>query len=403
MASVDAPTVHSPSASDYSEEQSADEEAPVDPFETHPLGDLFRKLLDIEQGQGRPIHIVQLGDSEIASDAVTMTTRKLAADRFGDGGPGFVLAMKPWPSYSRSGVLHEMPEQFEVVSFPRAQASDGRYGPGGVGFDGSEAGGTSLFLRSELRGKPCEVGFIYLQQIGGGQFRLSADGKTYAHGLSHGPKGTAKHTHHFEQCPKRLKFHWGGNGQFRAFGWQIHGQSPGVSWTSLGVNGARMTALRNYRGTDLVDSLAVLSPDILIMSFGLNIAAYPRGPNRKYSSQIEEVISNLRSGLPDVPCLVLGPYPVATKLGGRWEASPTVPRVGDAQREVAEKYGCVFVDRYARLGGDAAVEEWRTSNPKMLSADNVHLTRLGSERMGQFLFRLVTGEYDRLKGSASAL
>ena len=326
-----------------------------------------------------------------------MTTRRLAADRFGDGGPGFVLAMKPWPSYSRTGVLHEKPEQFEVVSFPRAQAEDGRYGPGGVGFDGSEAGGTSLFLRSELRGKPCEVGFIYLQQIGGGHFRLSADGKTYARPSSHGAKGTAKHTHRFDACPKRLKFHWSGRGQFRAFGWQIHGASPGVSWTSLGVNGARMTALRNYRGTDLVDSLAVLAPDVLILSFGLNIAAYPKGPNRKYGSQIEEVISNLRSGLPDVPCLVLGPYPVATKLRGRWEASPSVPLVGNAQRAVAEKYGCIFVDRYARLGGDSAVTEWRTSDPRMLSGDNVHLTRLGSEN-GTVVFQLVT-EYDRPKAT----
>ena len=194
---------------------------PRDPFAGHPLAGLFRKLLDVEHGNGEPIHIVHLGDSEIASDAVTMTTRRLAADRFGDGGPGFVLAMKPWPSYSRSGVLHEKPEQFEVVSFPRAQADDGRYGPGGVGFDGSEAGGTSLFLRSELRGKPCEVGFIYLQQIGGGHFRLSADGKTYARPSSHGAKGTAKHTHRFDACPKRLKFHWSGRGQFRAFGWQF--------------------------------------------------------------------------------------------------------------------------------------------------------------------------------------
>ena len=105
-----------------------------------------------------------------------------------------------------------------------------------------------------------------------------------------------------------------------------------------------MTALRNYRGTDLVDSLSVLSPDILILSFGLNIAAFPKGPNRRYSTQIEEVISELRSGMPDVPCLVLGPYPVATKLKGRWKASPSVPLVGQAQRACAHSPCACLLD-----------------------------------------------------------
>ena len=71
------------------------------------LSNFAQRLYGVRNGQGRPIHVVQIGDSEIASDAVTMTARALAAKDFGDGGPGFFLAMKPWPSYGRSGILPE--------------------------------------------------------------------------------------------------------------------------------------------------------------------------------------------------------------------------------------------------------------------------------------------------------
>ena len=46
------------------------------------LSNFAQRLDGVRNGQGRPIHVVQIGDSEVASDAVTMTARALAAKDF---------------------------------------------------------------------------------------------------------------------------------------------------------------------------------------------------------------------------------------------------------------------------------------------------------------------------------
>ena len=94
------------------------------------------------------------------------------------------------------------------------------------------------------------------------------------------------------------------------------------------------------------------------------------------------------------------PYPVATKIKGNWELSPTVAKVIAAQAKAARKNGCAFIDRFQELGGREALKAWRGKRPRLLSGDNVHLTREGSKRMGEFVFALLTGEYDRLQGRA---
>ena len=372
------------------------------PFHGHALERLYRGLFRIEKGRGPPVHVVQLGDSEIASDAVTMTIRSLFAARFSDGGPGFVLAMRPWPSYSRTGITHDDPDGFSVRSYPRKQARNKRYGPGGVGFDATEGKGASIALRTSLVGQPCRIRFLYLQQPKSREFRLVANGKTYLSGTSEGPFKSAGVSHDFERCPKRLGFRTRGYSRFRAFGWQIHARNGGVSWSSLGVNGARFSHLTHYADGALPETLKSLSPDAIVFSFGLNVTAHAIGPNKRYPGRVATVLSMIRRALPTVPCMVLGPYAVATKIKDKWTLSPTVEKVIHAQRRAADASGCVFVDRFEELGGAPVLDGWRRKTPRILSGDNVHLTREGARRMGHFVFNRLTQTFDRLRPKKQA-
>jgi hypothetical protein len=349
-----------------------------------------------KRGDGPPVHVVQLGDSEIASDAVTMTIRDLFSKAFSDGGPGFVLAMRPWPSYSRAGLGHADPEGFKVRSYPRKQSKDKRYGPGGVGFDAIAGRGAAISLRTAIVGTPCRVNFLYLQQPKGRQFKLLADGSTFRTGQSAGPLETTQVETSFERCPKRLAFRTRGTGRFRVFGWRIHSQKSGMSWSSLGVNGARLSHLAHYADGALIHALKLLEPDAVVFSYGLNVTAHSIGPNRRYPGRVKTLLSTVRTAMSTVPCIVLGPYAVATKIKDRWVLSPTLAKVIHAQRSAADENGCLFIDRFKELGGAAALNIWRRKTPKMLSGDNVHLTREGARRMGHFVFNRLMVAFDRL-------
>ena len=122
-------------------------------------------------------------------------------------------------------------------------------------------------------------------------------------------------------------------------------------------------------------ALEVIEPDLLIFGFGLNVTSYPVGPNPNYEARMDKAFSQVKPLLEKVPCLIVGPYPVAAKVGTRLQLSPTVSKVLEIQQRVRQKYGCTFLDRFERFGGASALEKWRRGQPRMLSTDNTHLTR----------------------------
>ena len=169
-----------------------------------------------------------------------------------------------------------------------------------------------------------------------------------------------------------------------------------MSWSSLGVNGARLSHLAHYADGALIHALKLLEPDAVVFSYGLNVTAHSIGPNRRYPGRVKTLLSTVRTGMSTVPCIVLGPYAVATKIKDRWVLSPTLAKVIHAQRSAAHENGCLFIDRFKELGGAAALNIWRRKTPKMLSGDNVHLTREGARRMGHFVFNRLMVAFDRL-------
>jgi len=48
--------------------------------------------------------ILHYGDSHVAADILTGALREYFQRDFGDAGPGFILAGRPWPWYRRSGI-----------------------------------------------------------------------------------------------------------------------------------------------------------------------------------------------------------------------------------------------------------------------------------------------------------
>lgn len=133
---------------------------------------LFR--LESRQGEGEPVRVLQFGDSHTASDDWVAEMRTRFQQRFGDGGPGFTAAGRPFPGYRRYDSKGAMSRGWKAVGL-LAREGDGLYGLGGVALETQREGET---VTLEAGGSVVE--FFYLKQPGGGRLALEDQETTLA-------------------------------------------------------------------------------------------------------------------------------------------------------------------------------------------------------------------------------
>ena len=355
-------------------------EATPDPGSWASLIERFREL---RAGGRDKIRVVHLGDSEIIGDGTSNAIRQRLTERFGWGGLGFGAPMRPVPYYQLSHWSHQDADGVEIEAYPLGEVGRGRYGPGGVAFR-ARAGTVASVTLDHPRTGGCRLRFFYDPVADGGRIDLSADGEPLESldgALAPGATpAIARYEATRSPCPRKLGLRTQG-GYTRLYGWSVEYDSPGVVYATLGVVGAQLRHLRHYQPAHLVESLAALEPDLVVLAFGLNLASMSVPPPPSYEAEIGEVLRNLRKGLPGAACLVVGPYPVGRAEGSHPEAR-NAARVAEAQRRVAEAVGCMHLDRFALAGGATTAARWRATTPRILSGDYRHLTHHGAERMG---------------------
>jgi len=343
---------------------------------------LEAKLAQRASGEDAVVRVVHIGDSEIANDLVARTLRRHFVERYGDAGPGFVLALAPWTWYARDGFTSEQPDAFSSHSVALTRKGDGNFGPGGVAFD-ARSNKAQAMLSMDPQGHPtCEAALLYGIQPDGAELELFADGKSLERISSAGEEvKVGRKELHLDPCPKKLSVRAHGTPS-RLFGWTVEWGKPGVTWSSLGVVGASSIHYLRYGAGRIGDGLAALKPDLLVVSHGLNVANRPAPPPQEERQGLERILAELKAAAPNAACLVMSPYPIAYADGDQINPSPATALLAKMQREVAKEQGCAFLDRQAMEGGPKMALRWLNTKPRILSGDYVHLTNSGSEKVG---------------------
>ncbi len=71
------------------------QQTPIEMSQKHVLDD-FHRGLDRAKAKKGKVRILQFGASHTAADLWTGHFRKLMQNRFGDGGLGFIMPVRPW-------------------------------------------------------------------------------------------------------------------------------------------------------------------------------------------------------------------------------------------------------------------------------------------------------------------
>ncbi len=144
--------------------------------------------------------------------------------------------------------------------------------------------------------------------------------------------------------------------------------------------------------------LSLLSPDIIVLQYGLNVVKNVRDDYSYYQRGIERQITLLRDISPRSAILLMSLTDMAGSDSSVIASFPNIHKIRDAQRSAAESAGAAFWDTFEAMGGENSIVGWVDLNPPLAQKDYTHLTYAGSDSLATLLLSDMT----RIAGSHSA-
>jgi len=347
------------------------------------LDHFYAALRDlIQQKRDRPVRIVHYGDSPTTADLITGDARELLQQRFGDGGPGFILIAKPWAWYGHHGV--DVSGKGWKIDTAVGSMHEGTYGLGGAIFTGPPGATSTIHLDA---GHSTSIELEYLQQPGAGSLEVEADGTPVGTVNTSGDaKKLAAATLALPPGTKQVQLRVAG-AQVQIFGVAFGRGTGGLTYDSIGLNGASTTVMsRAFNPENFSAALQHRDPDLVIVNYGTNESSFPAYVDKQYEVELRRAIARVRAALPNASILIMSPMDRGTKgSGDSIVTMPAIPRLVAIQQRVAAELGCGFFDTYDAMGGDGTMAQWYNGHPRMVAADLIHPTPQGARIVAQSL------------------
>ncbi len=341
--------------------------------------------------------IAHYGDSLIVGDLITRPIRRLFQKRYGDAGPGFVLAGRPWDWYRREGVRLGASNGWRTYRSISGGPRDHFYGFGGSTFVTRQAHQRVWVETTKVGGRSVKASSIeihYLAQPEGGDLAVIVDDE---HVLTLSTKRdetvSAFHTLRVPDGPHKVVLRTEGGGMVRLFGVALEREGPGVVYDALGINGACTTVMGRMNNSHLREQLSHRRPDLIVLTFGANESNRP-GLVDRYRQSVLPAVRQLRRASQGTSCLIMAPMDRASRDdGGRAESNDLIPRIIEAQREIAAEVGCAYFDTFGGMGGEGSMRRWASAG--LAGGDLVHPSPRGAELIGQGLFDALERAFQR--------
>jgi lysophospholipase L1-like esterase len=334
----------------------------------------YFNALDHAKEAGKPVHVLQFGDSHTAADDWVNAMRIAAQSIYGNGGPGFIHAGHPYLGYRRFDASGSNSTGWKTDGNKSHQA-DPDQGLAHISISTSLPNQT---VRLAASGET--LGLFYMTQPGGGQFELTIDDEktvvsTDASATEPGPgyfsQQLAPGQH--EILLRTLNF-----APVRLFGWTLD-NSTGITFETLGINGALANKILDSGESIWAAEVAERAPALVILAYGTNEANSGLWTPDQYRSDLKEIITRIRRAAPNASILMVGPPD-----SGRTRPLAHLSEVIDVQREIAKQQNVAFWDWRMHMGGPRAVTQWVLAG--LGQGDYIHLTGEGYRRIGNLLF-----------------
>lgn len=360
------------------------------------LAHFYDALAALERGERtEPVRIAAFGDSNLTMDFTTGAIRRRLQERFGDGGHGFVAAVKPWSHYQHRDVRHGAVSGYRAFSITTHPTGDGMYGLGGIVAENQWQGARTFFQTAEA---PAPVGrevarfdVFYLERRYGGTFDLLVDGARQTTVDTRGAPGLGHARVDVPLGPHRLDVVASSPEAVRVLGAAMETGKPGVVIDSFGVGALNTTTLTLVERSHAIEMMRARGYELIVLMTGANdLFVLDRVPEA-----MRELAARFREALPEVSILVVTPAD-----RGRKRSFPLTLKVVAQRPALARENGAAFWDLWRAMGGEGAMS--RFVRDDMADPDAIHLNARGADRIAEAFVEAFDADYERHRARAAA-
>ncbi|WP_319531186.1 GDSL-type esterase/lipase family protein [uncultured Cohaesibacter sp.] len=338
------------------------------------------KMAALRAGQSnRPIRILHIGDSHIASDSFTSGIRSRLQKIYGDAGRGAVIPAKAYKWAHADGLSLTAGNGWS--SSNSLKTKGGPYGLSGVRV-ATSASGAKMTLTS--KGGAFDWGEVTLY-VGPNQGSATISTEAGSKTVSANAAKAGSKTVRIEGRSNTLTVTHAGGGKTTVLNWASGKNKPGVQYVNFGIAGATVNVTDRWSDNLLANDIKRINPDLIIYGYGTNEGYNDNLNLDSYTRTATSLVDKMRTAAPDAALMFIGPADGARRRGGQacgggWFTPSKLGAVRNTLKSLASKYDGLYWDWSAAMGGRCGVTKWSTSSPRLASKDRVHLTPKGYDR-----------------------
>lgn len=174
--------------------------------------------------------------------------------------------------------------------------------------------------------------------------------------------------------------------RFTLYGITLESDDPGFFYHANGVNGASTTSW--LRCQHFTRELAVIKPDLVVFSIGINDAHDPDFSAARYERNYDQLIARVKEASPGAAILLLSNTDSYVK---RKYPNKNGAAVRATMMRLATRHGCAVWDTFGVMGGQHAIVKWEEAG--LAKKDRIHMTRPGYVALGDLLFSAMMQAY----------
>ena len=162
-------------------------------------------------------------------------------------------------------------------------------------------------------------------------------------------------------------------GSFTITGMLLENEHSGITYHSIGVNGAGVDAF--LRCKHFAEEISLLSPDMVIFGLGINDASEADFSPDTYKAKYLMLVQQFKNVNPNCFFVFITNNDSYKKVGKKYQVNRNALKVQKIMYELADETSGAVFDQFEIMGGLHSMEKWRLA--KLAKNDRVHFTTEG--------------------------
>jgi len=345
----------------------------------------------LEKSNSQKIRIAHYGDSIIWGDVISDNLRVNLQKKYGGHGIGF-LSICNDDLAARKTIVHEFSSDWDWASVFTKNRN--KYPIGIAGTVSKPSSNSTVFFQtnhiSQATDSFSEMALFYSNTNSNCAISYKINGDTPKTVNLENNKNLSKTEVNFGKEVNKIELTF--NNSENAFFYGITLESGnGIYVDNFPFRGNSGVSLRELNEDLLPIFSQNLNYKLIILQFGVNVAASGNVKYKWYSNMMLNVIKKIKKYFPNSSILMISPGDLGQKQGKQIFTHPEIEKFVKVQEQIANQGEIAFWNMFDAMGGKNSISNWVEATPPLAFKDFCHLTGEGGEIISM---RLITALMD---------